>query len=168
MPCTVEVRGFLLPYFPVNRTKPIANGIILLLQIMGMRIFLASAMAVLAPLFITNTSFAKDKKTIKELKKQIGYLASDELEGRRTGTAGEKKAAEYIINYYTRNGIPAYKGNYRYPFTFISGKEIMPLTNISINGKKVTDLEEIFPLPFSVNSKRANGDALPGVLATSG
>lgn len=164
MPRIVEVRGFFLPYFPVNRTKPIANAIILQLQITGMRIFLASALLMAAPLMITNTSFAKDKKTIKQLKKQIGYLASDELEGRRTGTAGEKKAAEYIINYYTQNGIPAYKGNYRYPFTFISGKEIMPLTSISINGKKVADLEEVFPLPFSVNSKRANGDALPGVL----
>ncbi|MBL7682504.1 MAG: M20/M25/M40 family metallo-hydrolase [Flavipsychrobacter sp.] len=129
-----------------------------------MKFFAASALVVLSPFFIANTSFAKDKKTIKKLKKDISYLASDELEGRRTGTPGEKKAAEYIINYYTQNGISAYKGNYRYPFNFVSGKEIMPLTNILINGKKVTNLEEVFPLPFSVNSKRASGEALPGVL----
>ncbi len=127
--------------------------------------FLAVGILVLAaPFFVANTSFAKDKKTIKELKKQIGYLASDELEGRRTGSMGEKKAAEYIIAYYQQNGIAAYKGNYRYPFSFVSGKEIMPLTSIIINGSKVTDWAEAFPFPFSVNSKRATGETLPGVL----
>lgn len=126
--------------------------------------FLAVGILVLAaPFFVANTSFAKDKKTIKELKKQIGYLASDELEGRRTGSMGEKKAAEYIIAYYQQNGIAAYKGNYRYPFSFVSGKEIMPLTSIIINGSKVTDWAEAFPFPFSVNSKRATGETLPGV-----
>ncbi len=129
-----------------------------------MRFLAVGVLVLAAPLFIANTSFAKDKKTIKELKKQIGYLASDELEGRRTGSMGEKKAAEYIIAYYQQNGIAAYKGNYRYPFSFVNGKEIMPLTSIIINGNKITDLTEAFPFPFSVNSKRATGEALPGVL----
>jgi hypothetical protein len=34
---------------------------------------------------------------IKELKDHIGYLASDELEGRKPGTEGIEKAAEYIV-----------------------------------------------------------------------
>ena len=33
---------------------------------------------------------------INELKQHIGYLASDELEGRKPGTEGIEKAAEYI------------------------------------------------------------------------
>ena len=34
---------------------------------------------------------------IKELKDHIGYLASDELEGRKPGTEGIELAAEYIV-----------------------------------------------------------------------
>ncbi|HSM47171.1 MAG TPA: hypothetical protein VK872_05090, partial [Draconibacterium sp.] len=34
--------------------------------------------------------------TIKELKEDIGYLASDELRGRKSGEPGDLMAAEYI------------------------------------------------------------------------
>lgn len=124
---------------------------------------LRTSVLLLASVLFVNTVAAKNKKVVKQLKKDIGYLASDELQGRRTGTIGEKQAADYIIKSYTENGVPAYKGNYKYPFNFISGKEIMPLTSISINGNKISDNAEAFPLPFSVNSKRATGDVLPGV-----
>ena len=33
---------------------------------------------------------------VEALKKHVGYLASDELEGRRPGTAGADKAADYL------------------------------------------------------------------------
>src|SRR5215475_8424054 len=36
------------------------------------------------------------------LKKHVGYLASDELEGRRPGTAGSDKAADYIAEEFHR------------------------------------------------------------------
>ncbi|RMZ59961.1 peptidase M28 [Chryseobacterium nematophagum] len=35
-----------------------------------------------------------------ELKKNLYVIASDEMEGRDTGSKGQKKAGEYIINYY--------------------------------------------------------------------
>jgi aminopeptidase YwaD len=37
-----------------------------------------------------------DKAIIANLQMHVGYLADDKLEGRRTGTAGEKLAYEYI------------------------------------------------------------------------
>ncbi|HEX7846302.1 MAG TPA: hypothetical protein VF476_10930, partial [Chitinophagaceae bacterium] len=37
-----------------------------------------------------------DTRLIDNLKTHISYLADDKLEGRRTGTAGEKLAMEYI------------------------------------------------------------------------
>ena len=39
---------------------------------------------------------------VEALKKHVGYLASDELEGRRPGTAGANKAADYIAEEFDR------------------------------------------------------------------
>ena len=112
---------------------------------------------------ITSISAKDDKKVIKQLKADIGYLASDSLQGRRTGSQGERLAGDYIIANYIKHSIKPYKTDYRYPFTFVNGKEIMPLTEIIINGNRVTDKEEAFPAPFTANSKRMSGDAIPGV-----
>src|SRR6266540_5379596 len=39
---------------------------------------------------------------VEALKKHVGYLASDELEGRRPGTVGANKAADYIAEEFHR------------------------------------------------------------------
>lgn len=39
------------------------------------------------------------------LKDDVTFLASDDLEGRKTGTEGEQKAAEYIVNRFTNIGL---------------------------------------------------------------
>ena len=53
------------------------------------------------------------------IKEDVTFLASDDLEGRQTGTEGEKKAAAYIANRFKELGLLA-KGteNYLQPFTF--------------------------------------------------
>lgn len=49
----------------------------------------------------------------EELKKHLTILASDEYEGRETGQPGQKKAAEYIANYYESLGIePCVEGSW--------------------------------------------------------
>lgn len=40
-----------------------------------------------------------------KIKKDVAFLADDKLEGRQTGTVGEKKAAEYIINRFEELGL---------------------------------------------------------------
>lgn len=70
----------------------------------------------------TSTSVQGDKafiaayKEIKadELKKNLYVIASDEMEGRDTGSPGQKKAGEYMINYYKNLGIsfPKALGSY--------------------------------------------------------
>ncbi|MCB9425421.1 MAG: M28 family peptidase [Flavobacteriales bacterium] len=47
-----------------------------------------------------NTILAKD------LKKHLTIIASDSLEGRNTGEIGQKKAAEYLKNFYINQDIP--------------------------------------------------------------
>ena len=58
------------------------------------------------------------KKTIKRLKKSVGYLAKDKLEGRRTGTAGEKLAYTYISKQFKKAGLLpiGQNGTYLQPF----------------------------------------------------
>ncbi|WP_372935590.1 M20/M25/M40 family metallo-hydrolase [Seonamhaeicola sp.] len=53
------------------------------------------------------------------IKDDVIFLSDDKLEGRQTGTVGEKKAATYIANRFKNLGIEA-KGtqNYLQPFTF--------------------------------------------------
>jgi hypothetical protein len=43
--------------------------------------------------------------TADELKTHLYIVASDEMEGRETGSAGQKKAGVYLINEYKKNGI---------------------------------------------------------------
>src|SRR5690606_8005829 len=87
-----------------------------------------------------------EKKVIKQLKTDISYLASDALAGRRTGSEGEKLAASYITKYYMAQGIPGYKNQYLYPFTFTVGRTSGQNTKIKINGKALKKNEEAFPL----------------------
>ncbi len=112
-------------------------------------------------------SFAQgksDKKIIRQLKTDIEYLASDELEGRRTGTEGERKAAEYIEARYKKEKIAPYKNEYRIPFQFVYGKEINDNTQIRINGNVMKLKEEAFPLPFSAaTTKPLHSEILPDV-----
>ncbi len=112
------------------------------------------------------TAFAQkkaSKKVAQELQADVAYLASDELEGRRTGSSGEHKAADYIEKRYIAEQIAPYKGQYRYPFHFIYGKEIGPGTQVLINGAAMKMDDEAFPLPFSAN-RHVTGDVLPDVM----
>ncbi|MEQ1553418.1 MAG: M20/M25/M40 family metallo-hydrolase [Ferruginibacter sp.] len=67
-------------------------------------------------LFVSQTLFAQkinseDKKTLKTLKANIGFLADDKLEGRRTGTIGEKLAYQFIENEFKKAGITTFLNN---------------------------------------------------------
>jgi aminopeptidase YwaD len=104
-----------------------------------------------------------EKKVIKRLKADIEYLASDELEGRRTGSEGERKAAEYLERRYQKEEIQPYRGSYRHPFQFVYGKEIAKETAIRM-GEATLSTEEAFPLPFSANTTTAlKSEILPDV-----
>lgn len=48
--------------------------------------------------------------TAAELKAHLIVVASDEMEGRDTGSPGQKKAGKYLIEQYKMNGIPFPKG----------------------------------------------------------
>lgn len=64
------------------------------------------------------SSLSAQEITEKALRKHIGYLASDKLEGRATGSPGGEKAAKYIEKQFKKSGLIAPGGSYRKAFTF--------------------------------------------------
>lgn len=59
-------------------------------------------------------------KTIKsqQLFTDVQELSLDKYKGRKTGTAENTLAAEYIVKRFKEIGLKAYKGDYKKPFTF--------------------------------------------------
>jgi Iap family predicted aminopeptidase len=79
------------------------------------QLFLCGAIVVL---FLTSCSSAQTNQkskadagtylnsiTAEELKTHLYIVAGDEMEGRDTGTEGQKKAGKYLIDQYKKNGI---------------------------------------------------------------
>lgn len=129
---------------------------------MQLKYWLLAGMSVVCfqPLFAQQVS---EKKVVKQLKKDIGYLASDKLEGRRTGSEGERLASEYMIAYYKAQGIQGYQGKYIYPFEFTIGRKSGKNTTISVDGTELKKAKLAFPLAFSAN-KQISGEAIPGIM----
>jgi Zn-dependent M28 family amino/carboxypeptidase len=88
-----------------------------------------------------------DKKAKKEIKKEatidsvmvrqhLYTLASDDMDGRMTGTPGIEKAAKYIENEFKRIGLNTYDTlkTYRQTFTFIDRSTKKEITSSNIIG----------------------------------
>ncbi len=98
-----------------------------------------------------------DKLIITALRNHINFLADDKLEGRRTGTAGEKAAYEYISKSFNENGLLAKgeDGTYIQNFDVFDGKQINSSTTLSINNNPLIVDLDFFPLAYSANGKLA-------------
>ena len=114
-------------------------------------------------LVLSATGFAQkvDRKLVKALQADIGYLASDAMEGRRTGTEEEQKAGDYLISRYQKLKIPPYGAAYRHPYPFVRGRE-MGTTTISVGGQSMQMGAEVFPFAFSANAE-VSGEVLVDV-----
>ncbi|MEO9211228.1 MAG: hypothetical protein ABI208_09015, partial [Ginsengibacter sp.] len=101
---------------------------------------------------------------MENLKTSVTYLASDQLEGRRTGTPGEKLAYQYLSNEFSLiNLIPkGDNGTYLQAFEIHEGKEILPSTQLKINSVSLEINKEFFPLNFSSNGE-INASASPSL-----
>jgi len=95
-----------------------------------------------------------DGLLVNNLKKHIGYLASDALEGRRTGTRGEAKAIEYIAGQYKKIGVQPMGDNKTYiqAFDINEGMEIKPGTWLKNSSSNLKLTEDYFPFAFSPNA----------------
>src|SRR5262245_66440805 len=107
-----------------------------------------TTLLVLLATLAATPSFAQSRS-----KTHVQTLASDKFEGRLTGSAGEKLAADYLISELKRMGAKPLPGmtDFRMPFTFTAGskdggssfgyKDLT--TNSGIVGGGATDVLEL-------------------------
>jgi len=103
-----------------------------------------------------------DKAIVTALQAHIGFLADDKLEGRRTGTAGEELAYEYISTQFEDAGLIAKgeNGTFIQGFEVYEGKQLDPSTQLLINGDKLVLDKDFFPFTFSPNAKTETSGAM--------
>jgi len=118
-------------------------------------------------LLLTGSSIAaqklkkEDRQLQNALQLHVTYLSSDMLEGRRTGTAGEKLAAEYISKTFREIGLaPKGTSDYYQYFDINEGRQINNTTRLSINGNNLVLHKDYFPLAYSAN---ATVEAIPSI-----
>ena len=105
----------------------------------------------------------QNKKLLAALQKHTYYLASDELQGRRAGDAGEKLASQYIADQFKNNGLlPKGSAEYFQPFEINDGRRVDEKTNLKINGKSLK-LKEEFEVLSNSSSGSFSGDASPSI-----
>ena len=105
-----------------------------------------------------------DKELVGYLKKQVTYLASDELKGRRAGDTGETLAAVFIAEKFKELALvpKGDNGDYFQYFTVNDGKAIAPSTRLSIKGVKLDSEIDFFPLANSLQGS-SKGESSPDI-----
>jgi Tol biopolymer transport system component len=105
--------------------------------------------------FQRNVQFSPEIK-VSELNEKLTYIASDELEGRMTGSKGIQLAAEYITAIFTNLGLKPLdpEKDFLWPFDFVSEIKINESDNLlEVNGKKLKVNSDYRPM-----SSTSNGD----------
>ena len=102
-----------------------------------------------------------------DIMRHVAYLCRDELEGRRTGTRGERLATAYVAAYFNHLGLePAGEhGTYFQEFTFTAGVSLGDHNRLQWNGKTYRVDRDWRPVAFSATGKPA---AAPLVFAGYG
>jgi Tol biopolymer transport system component len=116
---------------------------------------------VASALLATNLPAGSASADINErsLKADVEFLASDKLEGRRTGEPGAAKAAEFLIERLRDAGLkPAgTPRDYRQPFEFTAGVEVLTNQNqlvVKVASQPATEFnpeKDFRPLSFTAN-----------------
>jgi len=112
---------------------------------------------------------AQPELSVARLQQHISYLASDALDGRRTGTQGANDAAHYIAGEFARVGLrPAIQktgasrrlsvamSQYLQSFPYVAGVTLGAGNMLSLGDKKFTVGQDWLPLGFSSNSRVEN------------
>lgn len=90
--------------------------------------------------------------TIKDLKENIEYLASDELKGRKSGEAGDLLAAEYIRAKFRNAGLELMYNNGFQKLGLVTSAEIGEGNKLTVNGINFEVEKHFLPYAFSANT----------------
>ena len=120
---------------------------------------------------VTSTAQKPNEPNPDQVRRHVTYLASEHLEGRRTGTAGANDAAHYIAGEFSQLGLrPAFqtirnprnrgeaRSNYRQKFPYIAGVTLGPSNSLSFTAADGTVQalrvsEDWMPLGFSTPAR---------------
>lgn len=107
-------------------------------------------------------NYSNPEISSKDIYDHLKYLASDELEGRYTGSKGEKLAYEYIVKQFQSYGLkPAFNGDFLQPFSFIDKVELTKNNTAVLtygdSKKNLVIKSDFITAPFS-GSARIKGD----------
>jgi len=112
---------------------------------------LTSLLLLLVLLFPGKNLFAQynPEITVADLQKQIGYLASDSLKGRKPGTPEDALAAAYIRNCFTKAGLKLLCDNGYQKFEIVTDVKAGKNNSISFDGTSAVPNTDFTPLSFS-------------------
>ena len=132
---------------------------------------------ILALAFVLASAQQPSAPSVDRLRETITYLASDALDGRRTGTQGANDAAEYVAGDFLRYGLkpgmpvaaaPAKRRQnlalYLQPFPYVSQVELGRNNLLFVNPGRAADTmqflagEDWMPLGFSTNADIGNAE----------
>ena len=144
------------------------------IQLLNRRFLLAALIAAISLTAVGQRTSTQHVPSVERLRAHIEYLASDKLEGRRTGTPGANLAAEYIAREFSRYGLRRSIGQdlpgmsileadspkrYLQEFPYVAGVELGEHNLFYVNPGKADDMaqfrvgEDWMPLGFSSNGK---------------
>lgn len=90
--------------------------------------------------------------TVNELKKDIGYLASDDLKGRKSGEEGDLLAAEYIRTKFSNAGLQLMYANGFQKFGLVTSAEVGEGNKLVVNENSFEVEKQFLPYAFSANT----------------
>jgi Tol biopolymer transport system component len=98
----------------------------------------------------------KAEVNAEDLRQHVTYLASDQLDGRLTGTPGEKLATQYVADVFQGIGLLEYgdEGWFE-PFEFTAGVALGDGNRLTLQGEALTADQAWRPLSFSQLGKIA-------------
>jgi len=102
----------------------------------------------------------KLEPSAERLKKDVSYLASDHLDGRRTGTAGGNEAARYIAVEFAKIGLKPGVAGYQQTFPYVAGVELGEKNRLSAGGATLYVRKDWMPLGFSSNQDMNRAPAI--------
>ncbi|MCB0795284.1 MAG: M28 family peptidase [Flavobacteriales bacterium] len=112
----------------------------------------------LLPLLLLTCSasaqFMSDQEAKDQMRFDVQYLASDLLEGREAGTAGERLAADYIALKMGSIGLMPYgdSATYVQEFPFAGEPRLGAVNDLQIGRRKFQVGEDFHPMPFSASA----------------
>ena len=91
-----------------------------------------------------------DQDARDQMRYDVQYLSSDELEGRETGTKGEKMAVDYLVGKFQAAGLIPYGDSVTYiqRFTFAAQPKLGSKNTLQVGRRKFKVEEQWFPMAY--------------------